>query len=61
MKKENSEVDKRIEKYDKKVRIRGKIIEDKRWKIYVRMKKINEKIIKKNFEKGKVRSMQGTH
>ena len=56
-----SEVDKRIEKYDKKVRIRGEIVEDKRWKIYVRMKKTNEKIIKKNFEKGKVRSMQGTH
>ena len=45
--KKKSEVDKRIEKYDKKVRIRGEIIEDKRWKIYVRMKKINEKIIKK--------------
>ena len=38
-KKEKSEVDKRIEKYDKKVRIRGEIIEDKRWKIFIRMKK----------------------
>ena len=51
MKKEKSEVDKRIEKYDKKVRIRGEIVEDKRWKIYVRMKKINEKFIKKNWER----------
>ena len=30
LKKEKSEVDKRIEKYDKKVRIRGEIVEDKR-------------------------------